>query len=629
MRSSQSNSSTKRRNNHRNHIPRVTATLIGVCLIALTLIWVSYRLYKPASSGTEVISVSSSPSSAEDPFPSQLTTPTAPILLATPSMAVSKTPTQMDFSAINNQVASMSLAQKAGQMILMGLGGEILTPEECQTIQQVMPGGIVFHGDNVSNPDQLRHLISDIKSCAVTTSGIPLFFAIDHEGQFINRFESGMMTLFPSAQALGATNNPDYAYQVAFASGQELSSAGINMVLGPVADVLTNYDNTVIGERSFGSDPQQVGLFVAQSVRGYREAGLISVLKHFPGHGGTSIDSHQSLPVDTASPDLLSKIYFPPFFQGLNAGSPVVMMGHIALPHIDSTNMPASLSPLIVDTLRDQLGFDGVVITDALNMGALQSTGLDFPGVVLASVGAGVDILLVLSPLDAQIASYRIQQAVEQGEFPIERVDDSARRILKLKEQNNLLNGYHTEIEPNWQLDQTIAYDAGYHSVAVLRNSDNLVPIPVDVKNILIIAPPNVPELPPVVDTALQVKGYITQFFYYPDPQRGVVGDDVLISDFAYRSSNADLTIILTWQAHSNRIRYNDDWQGRLVATLQQRTPRLIVAGLKSSTDLLEFQNISTFISTFGTTEGQLQALADILVGNQNALGVNPLQQLP
>jgi len=616
MRHSKPNTTKTRKNTYHNLVAMVTLfTLLGVGFITLTLIWLSFGLRKPAQSITDVAHTS-------PPYP------TDTMLVTAPSISVSLTPFQPESSLVDKRLAEMSLSQKTGQMILMGLEGEILTPEECQTIQQVMPGGIVFHGDNVSDPDQLDHMISDLKSCAATTSGIPLFFAIDHEGQFINRFESGM-TIFPSAQALGATNNPDYAYQVALASGQELSSTGINMVLGPVADVLTNYDNTVIGERSFGSDPRQVGLFVAQSVRGYREAGLISVLKHFPGHGGTSIDSHQSLPVDSASPDLLSEIYFPPFSQGLYAGAPVVMMGHIALPQIDSTNMPASLSPLIVGTLRDQLGFDGVVITDALNMGALQSTGLDFPGVALASVRAGVDILLAISPLDAQIASNRIQQAVEQGELPIEQVDDSARRILKLKEQNNLLNGYHTEIEPNWQFDQAIAYDAGYHSVAVLRNSDNLVPIPVDVKNILIIAPPNVPGLPPVVDIALQVKGYTTQVVYYPDPERGVVGDDVFISDFAYRSSNADLTIVLTWQAHSNRIRYNDGWQRQLVATLQQSTPRLIVVGLKSSTDILEFPNISTFISTFGTTEGQLQALADILVGNQNALGVNPLQQIP
>lgn len=616
MRHSKPNTTKTSKNTYHNLVAKVTIfTLLSVGFIALTLIWLSLGLREPAQSISDVVHTSA-------PYP------TDTMLVIAPSVGVSLTPFQPESSLVDKQLADMSLAQKTGQMILMGLKGRELASEECQIIQQVMPGGFVFHGDNVSNPDQLRHLISDLKSCAATTSGIPLFFAIDHEGEFINRFESGM-TIFPSAQALGATNNPDYAYQVALASGQELSSTGINMVLGPVADVLTNYDNTVIGERSFGSDPLQVGLFVAQSVRGYREAGLISVLKHFPGHGGTSIDSHQSLPVDTAFPDLLSEIYFPPFSQGLNEGAPAVMMGHIALPQIDPTNMPASLSPLIVGTLRDQLGFDGVAITDALNMGALQSTGLDFHGVALASVGAGEDILLVLSPLDAQIASNRIQQAVEQGELPIERVDDSARRILKLKEHNNLLNGYHTEIEPNWQLDQTIAYDVGYHSVAVPRNSDNLVPIPVDVKNILVIAPPNVPELSPVVNIALQVKGYTTQVVYYPDPQRGVVGDDVLISDLAYRSSNADLTIVLTWQAHSNRIRYNDDWQRQLVATLQQSTPRLIVVGLKSSTDILEFPNISTFISTFGTTEGQLQALADILVGNQNALGVNPLKQLP
>ncbi len=628
MRFSQTGISKKRKNNRRNHIAWVMVVLIGACFIALILALGAYSLYKPASRITEVAPVFQSTALAEAPSPSPSTITTDPTFLATPDVAVSLTPTQLDMSAINNQLANFSLAQKAGQMILMGLGGKELTHEECQVIQQVMPGGIVFHGDNVSDPEQLRRLISDLKSCAATTSGIPLFFAIDHEGQFINRFESGM-TIFPSAQAIGATNNPEYAYRVALAGGQELSSTGINMVLGPVADVLTNYDNTVIGERSFGSNPQQVGLFVAQSVRGYREAGLIPVLKHFPGHGGTSVDSHLNLPMDAASPQSLSETYFPPFLQGLDAGAPAVMMGHIALPQIDSTNIPASLSPLIVGTLRSQLGFDGVIMTDSLDMGALKNTGLDFPGVVVTSVKSGVNMLLILSPADAQIASSQIQQAVEQGEVSMEQIDNSARLILKLKEQHNLLSNYPIAVQPDWQSDQAIAYDAGYHSVTVIRNSENLVPVPVDVKNILVIAPPNVPELAPVLDIALRAKGYTTQFVYYPDPQRGVAGDDLMIGDFAYWASNADLTIVLTWQAHSNRIRFGDAWQGRLLATLQPSVSRLIVVGLKSSTDILEFPDISTFVVTFGTTEGQIQALADVLVGNQGGLGINPLNQLP
>jgi beta-N-acetylhexosaminidase len=128
---------------------------------------------------------------------------------------------------------------------------------------------------------------------------------------------------------------------------------------------------------------------------------------------------------------------------------------------------------------------------------------------------------------------------------------------------------------------------------------------------------------------ALQAKNFLAQFAYYPDPSKGVAGDDIMINNFTEQSVNADLTLVLTFQAHSNLIRYNDDWQKRLVIALQKNASHLVVVALKSPTDILEFPNVSTFIATFGTTRGQIQALTDILVGNQNGFGINPLPQLP
>jgi beta-N-acetylhexosaminidase len=192
-----------------------------------------------------------------------------------------------------------------------------------------------------------------------------------------------------------------------------------------------------------------------------------------------------------------------------------------------------------------------------------------------------------------------------------------------------MLSDYPVMSQPDWQSDQALANETGYHSVALLRNSDGLIPISGNVKNILIIAPPDALGIDVVLDKVLQSKNFTTQFVHYPDPGHGVVGDNAMINNFLEQTVNTDLTIVLTWQAHSNRILYNDDWQGRLVIALQQSTRHLVVVGLKSPTDLLEFPNVSTFIATFGTTGGQIQALADILVGNQNALGINPLPQLP
>jgi beta-N-acetylhexosaminidase len=593
--------------------------VIGILLVALVLIWLSFSFVDPLVYATPVALANQSA------VPSNVIDNAAQTFIPFATL----TPSQMNFSSLSNErLANMSLAQKTGQMILMGLEGEELTITDCEIIQQVMPGGIVFHGGNVSNLEQLRRLISDLKTCSAQASQIPLFFALDHEGQYINRFESDV-TIFPSAQALGATDNPTYAFYVAFYSGQELASAGINMVLGPDADVLMNYDNTVIGERSYGDDPKHVGQFVASAVQGYRQAGLIPVLKHFPGHGGTSTDSHEKLPVDNATLELLSKSYFPPFSQGLEAGSPSVMVGHIALPQIDPTYMPASLSAPIITLLRGQVGFDGVIMTDSLDMGALQTTGLDSPGVALTSVKAGVDILLILSPSEAQMASSRIQQSIEQSELSLEQINNSVLRILKMKEQNNLLNGYPAPAQPDWQVNQALADDVGRNSVALLKNANGLIPIPKNMMKILIVAPPDEWGLDDVLDNALRTSGFTPVFIHYPGPWQGVEGNDAMIQDIAVEAANADLTLILTWQAHANNVIYGDNWQSRLVMATQEYSSRLVVVSLKSPTDILEFPNISTFIVTFGTTRGQIQALADILTGSMTAGGRNPLLQLP
>ena len=621
-------------------IPRgsvmVVITITMIILIILGLVWFKNQQPLPglnpgaANPGTSLphgVTQTPAPSQVPTHSPTVTIRPT-PTSSATP--APSPTASQEQLSKqVSHLLDKMSPYEKTGQMILMDVTGKEVTPEECQMIKEIRPGGFVFHGGNISDPAQLRQLIASLKKCTEQSTKIPLLFALDHEGQYINRFTTGGVTIFPSAQAVAGTGNPNFAYQVALASGQEISSFGINMILGPVADVLSDPNNTVIGDRSFGSDPQRVGEFVAQAVQGYTAAGLIPVLKHFPGHGAASMDSHKGLPVDNTARKTLFVDHFPPFVQGLTAGAQVVMIGHTALPRIDSSNMPASLSAPIIELLRKDLGFQGLILTDALDMGALKSAKLDPTQISLAAVQAGEDMLLILSPADALNSAQALRKAITSGELSLDQVTESTRRILSVKAQKGLLTGYPVPQTPDFEANKALAYQVGYHAVAEFRDKSNLSPIPADVKSVLLLAPPEHWDINKMIVTALQEKGLTAQAVEFPAPWLDTVGDEATIQALSSQAGKTDLTIILVWQALTNRLVYDDDWQGRMVRAVQKTGARMIVVGLRSPTDILEFPKISTFLATFGTTPGQLQALTDILTGKASPTGVNPLPQLP
>jgi len=522
---------------------------------------------------------------------------------------------------------SLSLPQKVGQMLLVGVGGKEITATECQIIRDLAPGGIAFHGGNVTDPQQLSRLIAGLKNCA-NPSTPPMFFAMDHEGQYINRFENGV-SIFPSPLAQGATGNPELVRQAAFASGQELSSMGINMILGPVADVLTNLDNLVIGERAFGGDAQQVGEMVGSAVTGYMQSGVTPVLKHFPGHGGVSVDSHNALPVDNALAQTLSASYFPSFQKGLSASAPVVMLSHVVFPQIDPNGLPTSLSRPSVDLLRTQFQFDGVILTDDINMGALQTLGKDVPTLATESIRAGVDMVIILPLSEAQAAQQKIISAVEQGQIPAAQIEASAQRILRLKQQQGMSQTYPPAAQPDWQANANLAQSIGYQSIYVLKNFDNLIPISPTVKSVFIIAPPDNLDLDAVLSAELQARGLQFQFAHYNAPWLGISGDEALIQSFAAQAAGYDLVLMFTWQAHANRLLYGDTWQGSMVNAIQQSGVPLIVASLKSPTDVLEFPTVKTHVASFGTTTGQIQGLVDVLTGKASATGINPLPKLP
>ena len=294
-------------------------------------------------------------------------------------------------------------------------------------------GGIIYMEPNIQTWDQTSQLLSSMQEISLKRTGLPVFLAVDEEGGSVRRV-SGRLENVPYIQemeSIGNSGDPLQAYETGKTIGDYLHRLGFNLDFAPVADVLTNSSNTVIGSRSFGADPILVANMVTLEVQGLRENGICATLKHFPGHGNSSEDSHQGLAVSYKTLEELRECEFIPFERGIMAGADFVMAGHIAMPNITGDYTPASMSnKMLTEILRGDLGFDGIIITDSLDMGAIvNSYGL---GEAAAEAFlAGADMVLVNG--DFQTAFDGLVEAVEAGRISTERLDESLRRIVALK----------------------------------------------------------------------------------------------------------------------------------------------------------------------------------------------------
>lgn len=291
-------------------------------------------------------------------------------------------------------------------------------------------GGVIFFGKNIVNKDQVSGLIEDLQK----SSDYPLFVSIDEEGGLVSRLQNnaGMgMTITPSASIIGSTEDAENAYQVGKVLGLELNALGFNMNFAPVADVNTNPDNKVIGDRAFSSDPLIVGEMVVQEAKGLEEQGVAAVAKHFPGHGDTSTDTHTGAVFVEHDRERLVKIELVPFQKVIDNNISGIMVAHIALPNVTGTEEPASLSQeVITQVLREDMQYDGIVITDALNMGAISDL-YESDEACVKALQAGVDILLM--PADFELGYQGVLKALSEGNLTMERIDQSVARILSLK----------------------------------------------------------------------------------------------------------------------------------------------------------------------------------------------------
>jgi beta-N-acetylhexosaminidase len=372
----------------------------------------------------------------------------------------------------------MTLEEKIGQMVAWQYSGNFVNRDsdyikELESLVIIHKiGGLILFGGNVY---ETSHLTNYLQS----KSQIPLLIASDFERGAGNQITGA--TLFPPLMAIGAANSEDIAYKMGKITAIEGRAMGIHMTYAPVVDVNINPDNPIINTRSIGEDPEQVSRLTIAFIRGCQENGLIATAKHFPGHGDTDLDSHSLLPTINADRSRLNKVELYPFKRAIDAGVQAIMTAHLHVPALDATpNLPATLSPLILtELLRKELGFKGLIVTDAMTMAGITNSYTPQEA-GLKAILAGADMLL-LSPEPANVINFLIQ-AARLGQISEARINESVKRILEAKarlglNQNKLVNidSLPLKVAPKPHLEQAILT---FESAATLvKNEGDVLPL--------------------------------------------------------------------------------------------------------------------------------------------------------
>ena len=297
-----------------------------------------------------------------------------------------------------------------------------------KALEKYPVGGLVYFKKNIQSEEQIKKMVEN----SVSYCKYPLFVAVDEEGGIVSRLAEGLKldNVGPMAE-IGSTGDPTKAYEAMKTVGTYMKNYGFNLNFAPVADVLTNDDNSSIGDRSFGTDPTAVAGMVASAMNGLEEVGVTACVKHFPGLGDAAEDTHNGLAIIDKSLDELKQTELIPFMTAIENGANMIMVGHMSLPQLIGDNTPATMSKEVIsELLRSELGFNGVVITDAMNMGAITEY-YSADEAAIRAFKAGAD--MVLMPEDFELAYEGVIEAVKDGTISEERINNSLKRVFRIK----------------------------------------------------------------------------------------------------------------------------------------------------------------------------------------------------
>lgn len=523
-------------------------------------------------------------------------------------------------------LAQMTLEEKIGQLFVCGFQGTEPTEAIKDMIQTYKVGGVIYFSRNVESPKQVHEMSLRLKAISKEINDTPLFVGMDQEGGMVARLTEGI-TLVPGNMALGAVDDEALTEAVTTISGQELRALGVNMNFAPSIDVNNNPDNPVIGVRSFGDQPGRVGDLGIAAVKGYQAAGICSSVKHFPGHGDTSADSHFALPSIPHDKKRVNEVELVPFKKAITYGTDMVMTAHIVFPEIETSGKPATLSyEMLTGMLRQTLGYDGVIVTDCLEMEAISETyGTDHAAVM--AMEAGADLLLISHTQERQQAAIKaVKEAVREGRLSEERIDQSVGRILALKDKRELEQSDLAWTEASQQLRKPDNVDTATYvsekSVTVITDQTKQLPLTANERTM-------------VITPALEALNAADESF----AQRETLADyltqqmtDVRHVDIPTAPTDKDIQKVLSQSDTCDRIiclTYNAAMfpqQIELVSSLQaQANDRLIVVALRNPFDFIAFPEVSTQIACYESRPLALESVAKVLLGQMSPQGRLPV----
>ncbi|MFE6549175.1 glycoside hydrolase family 3 protein [Streptomyces sp. NPDC057746] len=543
---------------------------------------------------------------------------------------------------LRDLISRMTLEEKVGQLFVMRVYGDSATdPDQAdidanlqeigvrtaaELIAKYRVGGIIYFAwaHNTRDPHQIADLSNGIQKASLDQPrGLPVLIATDQEHGIVARVGKPA-TLFPGAMAVGAGGSHADARTLGRISGAELHALGIRQDYSPDADVNVNPANPVIGVRSFGADPDAVAGLVAAEVKGYQSSGVAATAKHFPGHGDTAVDSHFGFPVITHSRELWEQLDAVPFRAAIRAGIDAIMTAHIMVPALDDSGDPATLShPILTGILREELGYDGVVVTDSLGMeGVRQKYGDD--RVPVLALKAGVDQLL--NPPSLDVAWNAVLQAVRSGELTEARLDESLLRILRLKAGLGLLE---RPFVSDAGVDRTVGIPAHLRAAdriadrttTLLVNDRRLLPLSRRThRRVLVIgadpASPSGTDGPPttVLADALTGLGFTATAL-----STGTAPSPATIEKAVAAAGNADAVVVGTYNvtaASSQRTLVN-----QLIGTGKP----VVAIALRNPYDVAQLPDVEAFLASYSWTDVELRAAARVIAGRVRPRGKLPV----
>lgn len=520
--------------------------------------------------------------------------------------------------AAQTRFEDLSPEEQLGQTLVVFVdvdSAELVRP----AIEQGKIGGVLIQWGNYSLAET-KKLVDKLQTWAANSPHkIPLFISIDYEGGTVYTPITLGFDYLPTNMMLSAARDEEGAAAIAYLAGLELRRAGVHINFSPVLDVNSNPHNPIIGVRSFGSDPASVTRMGGALINGFKAADIVSVVKHFPGHGDTSADSHYDVPVVLASYSQLQKIHLAPFEAAVKQGVPGVMTGHILYPALDNKNVATFSRPILQDLLRGTMGFKGLIVTDSLDMKSATSY-CTIPGCAVRALESGADMILLgryIKPVSVFSQVWREVQAKHLE--PV--VEDASRKVFDLKKQMGLLDNSRAVPTPIEEAYHMALAKISAESVTLVRDRKKLLPFK-----------PAANKKPTVCAVFFAPARFADQLMSFSKP--------FLQKGWTIRSYNAALTprkkdsqraaacakgadlLIVTSLQWADKTNIN---QKNAINGLIGENPNTVFISTMSPYDIKNYPEADVVLATYGLNKYVLQTAADIILGNQSARGVLPV----